>query len=125
MRGSLRRLKACYFESEFVQRSSSLLALLGFFEGCVAEKSPGDCQSFAVNKVGGRGANIRLQSRSDGQKGARKSPKPFRRFILCQSDEGFLQTTMKSFDQSVRGRVVGGREVRFNAPCFHELSPNR
>ena len=90
VRGSLRRLEACYFESEFVQRSSSLLALLGFFEGCVAEKSPGDCQSFAVNKVGGRGAHIRLQSRSDGQKGARKSPKPFRWFIFSQSDEGFL-----------------------------------
>ena len=66
VRGSLRRLEACYFESEFVKRSSSLLALLGFFEGCVAEKSPGNCQSFAVNKVGGRGTNIRLQSRSDG-----------------------------------------------------------
>ena len=37
VRGSLRRLEACYFESEFVQRSSSLLALLGFFEGRVAE----------------------------------------------------------------------------------------
>ena len=86
VRGSLRRLEACYFESEFVQRSSSLLALLGFFEGRVA----GDCQSFAVDEVGGRGANIRLQSRSDGQKGARKSPKPFRWFVFSQSDERFL-----------------------------------
>ena len=73
----LRWLEACDFETEFVKRSSSLLALLGFLEGCVAEEGPRNCQSFAVNEVGGRGANIRLQSRSDGQKGTRKPPKPF------------------------------------------------
>ena len=91
------RLESSYFQAEIIQCLSLQVVQLFSLSRYCWEHCAWDSEAFAIDEVGRRGADVRFESGSKGEKAAGESPEPVFSCVAPKSLERFLKAPMHSF----------------------------